>query len=79
MLPRARRKEHGEETKLDAEEGDPGEEIEVGRQEGNEDEGESHGSEGCGWEEGAGSRGSSGPGRCGACCHYGLRAGIPRR
>jgi len=43
MLTRARRKDHGEKTKLDAEEGDSGKEIEVGCQEGNEDEGEGHG------------------------------------
>ena len=43
MLMRARRKDHGEETKLDAEEGDSGEEIEVGSQEGNKDEGKSRG------------------------------------
>ncbi len=39
MLTRARRKNRGHKTKLDAEEGDSGTEIEVGCQEGNEDQG----------------------------------------
>jgi len=43
MLMRARRKDRGQKTKLDAEEGDSGAEIEVGGQEGNEDEGEGRG------------------------------------
>jgi hypothetical protein len=39
MLTCARGDDHGEKTELNADEGDSGTEIEVGCQEGNEDEG----------------------------------------
>jgi hypothetical protein len=43
MLTRARRNDHGEKKKLDAEEGDSRTEIEVGCPESNEDEGKGRG------------------------------------
>ena len=76
MLTRARRNDHGEKTKLDAEEGDSGAEIEVGCQEGNEDEGKGRGEKSSGREEGACGSGSGGPGNCAACCHDGLKGGL---